>query len=137
MILNSHFNFFSAKFLPMMYMDTNSDWIYPTFLGRDIKDLCILIHSCWLISWVLFLFVLFYLEQCLSFKKNRFKIAYLDVINFPLWESRNENQDKRELWKTFCIMPALNFSSSLFAPTPQHRPSGQYDFPLCESLVPE
>lgn len=58
LILSSHFNFFSSKFFHMSYMETTNDWVYFIFLGRDKENMCPLVHSCWLISWVLHAFVL-------------------------------------------------------------------------------
>lgn len=69
----------------MSYRETTRNWVYLTFLGRNEKDMC-LVHSCWLISWVLHVFVYFIQSRvALSLKrKSRLKIAYLDVIDFSL-----------------------------------------------------
>lgn len=68
----------------MNYMEATNNWIYPTFLGRDKNDMCILVHSCWFMSWVFTVFILFYPEQfSLPLKKIvRLKIVYLDVSIF-------------------------------------------------------
>lgn len=121
-ILNSHFNFFPKTSSSELHGNYQG-LIYPAILGKDKKNIYVLNHFCWLISRVLHAFVLFFPDLSFSFlkkRKKKVKITYLDVINFFLWESRNQNKDKWELWKTFCTMPALNFSSLFTFTLPTH-----------------
>lgn len=92
--------FFLSKFLHMSYMETTNNWVYP----RDKKDMCLRVHSCWLISWVLTCFS--FLQSSFSpFKQHsRLKITYLGAVPVSGWESRNFMRIGG-----FGSTPALNF----------------------------